>query len=87
MSSNNEDMLQERFGSALLITASLRRQLSDFPMLSHTNQTNVKELSDLCSLILIQMSDLDDLTTFNFSLDQQIIIKKLPRDMAHKWNE
>ena len=49
--------------------------------------TKVRELSDLCSLILIQMSDLDDLTTFNFSSHQQIIIKKLPKDMAHKWNE
>ena len=82
-----EDKLKERFGSAPLIAASLRRQLSDFPMLGHTNQTKVRELSDLCSLILIQMSDLDDLTTLNFSLDQQIIIKKLPKDMVHKWNE
>ena len=81
-----EDKLKERFASAPLITASLRRQLSDFPMLCHTNQTRVRELSDLCSLIL-QISDLDDLTTFNFSSDQQIIIKKLPKDMAHKWNE
>ena len=82
-----KDKLKERFGSAPLITASLRRQLSDFPMLGHTNQTKVRELSNLCSLILIQMSDLDYLTTFNFSSDQQIIIKKLPKDMAHKWNE
>ena len=82
-----KDKLQERFGSAPLITASLRRQLSNFPMLSHVDQTKVRELSDLCSLIFIQMSDVDDLTTFNFSSDQQIIIKKLPKDTAHKWNE
>ena len=82
-----EDKLKERFGSAPLITASLRRQLSDFPMLGHTNQTKVRVLSDLSSLILIQLSDLDDLTIFNFSSHQQIIIKKLPKDMAHKWNE
>ena len=79
-----KDKLQEKFGSAPLITASFRRQLSDFPMLSHTNQTKVRELSDLCSLILIQMSDLDDLTILNFSSDQEIIIKKLPKDMVHK---
>ena len=79
--------MKQRFGSAPLITASLRRQLSDFPMLGHMNQTKVRELSDICSLIFIQMSDLDDLTTFNFSSDQQIIIKKLPKDMVHKWNE
>ena len=64
-----EDKLQEICGSAPLITVSLRRQLSDFPTLSHMNQTKVRELSDLCSLILIQISDLDDLTTFNFSSD------------------
>ena len=45
-----KDKLQERFGTVPFITVSLRRQLSDFPTLSHTNQTKVRELSDLCSL-------------------------------------
>ena len=82
-----KDKLQERLGNAPLITVSLRRQLSDLPMLSHMNHIKVRELFDTCSLILIQITDLNDLTTFIFSSYQKIIIKKLPRDMAHKWHE
>ena len=82
-----KDNLQEMFGCAPLIIACLRRQLSNFPMLSHTNLTKVRELSDLCSLILIQISDLDDITTYNFSSDEQVIIKKLPSDNTPKLSE
>lgn len=78
--------LYNRFGSDIRISSSLKKQLAVFPLVKPPNiKDKLRDLTDLCRIVLVNQTNNRELMVFNSSDDQRVVWQKLPEWLQAKW--
>ncbi len=80
--------LRRTYGDPQRVLDSLRQLVSNFPKVSGTDGDDARrleDLSDLCQVLLITMSQVKDLEDLNTSTGLERIRKKLPDEVNKAW--
>ena len=80
------DILSERYGSSAIIAKDLLNKLKKFPPLKLPDiEKDLRELIDLCHLLLFNMNDTPELQFLNIADGAELIRQKLPSFIQDRW--